>query len=106
MWSSPDDAANPRVNLDAAPIDFGGIVTAGGCRIEKDGKGLRVTALPFSEAFDVCIDWSALPWELPVPTRIEYLDSAGTVRRTSPALPENGAVVIAFQPEDFGCRLH
>lgn len=106
MWSSPEDGANPRVNLAAAPIDFGGVVTAGGCRIEKDGKGLRVIALPSSAAFDVRIDWAALPWDLPPPTRIEYLDSAGVVRRTSPALPENGVIVIAFQPEDFGCRLH
>lgn len=70
-----------RQNAAARPIDFGSVVTAGGCRISREDGCVCLTPLPESgtarSVFEV--RWDALPWNVPRPTHIEMTAEDGQV---------------------------
>ncbi len=92
-----------RNNLDAKPIDFGWIVTAGGCRLTRRDGDLLLTPLP-EEFADIQWDvrWDRLPWNLPRPTRVEALSESGDVLWEQPL---GESLVIKHDPEVFTYRL-
>ncbi len=72
-----------RQNPDARPIDFGPVVTAGGCRLSPEEGALLLVPLPDSErvSSEYTIRWERLPWDLPQPDTIEVLAKDGRVVR-------------------------
>jgi hypothetical protein len=60
-------------------VDFGPIVTAGGCRLTRAAGGLLITPLPRERGpeFAAAIRWGALPWSLPPPAHWEAIDADG-----------------------------
>ena len=109
-WRAHVPKADPyleRWNVDARPIDFGGIQTAGGCRIERDGEGLVITPLPGERApaFVVELAWEKLAWKLPTPTRIEAIGDDGKVISAEPLSVAEGTVRVTCQPGVFAYRL-
>ena len=83
------DLLRERQNPDARPIDFGAVVTAGGCRLSPEGDGLLLVPLPDSErvASQYTLRWDQLPWQLPQPDTIEVLCHDGRVVRREEASP-------------------
>jgi hypothetical protein len=89
------------------PIDFGPIVTAGACRLTRDGGALFVTPLPGERApkFDVRLRWGELPWKLPAPTHVEQVAEDGHASERQAVRREGDAVVIQCEPGVFPYRL-
>ncbi|MFV2065978.1 MAG: hypothetical protein ACC645_03290 [Pirellulales bacterium] len=80
--SAASDAVDLRArrNEDDKPIDFGPVVTAGGCRLTCDGDRLLVTPLPgTTKGTTIEIRWNQLPWQLSKPTHIEAIAESGQV---------------------------
>lgn len=80
-WTARQSLPDPylqRNNLSAKPIDFGWLVTAGGCRLTREEDGVLLTPLPdeFGNATWE-VRWNRLPWNLPHPTRVEALSESG-----------------------------
>jgi hypothetical protein len=89
------------------PIDFGGVTTAGACRLSLEGKNLLVTPLPDTRGpkFSVRLLPAALPWKLPEATHIETLDESGKVLARQPVRREGDAVLLDCEPGVFAYRL-
>jgi hypothetical protein len=70
-----------RQNVTARAIDFGSVVTAGGCRMSREAQSVRITPLPESDTVRSVFEirWEKLPWKLPRPTQIEMLAEDGRV---------------------------
>jgi len=105
-WTPLADAPDPllaRQNPQATPIDFGPIVTAGGCRLTRQDESLVLTPLPDSGSVgtEYQLRWDRLPWPLPVPTHVQALAEDGHVLKTDP-VPE--PIAIPCQPEVFAYR--
>jgi len=94
-----------RMNPEARPRDFGGISTAGACRIESDSGALHVTPLPDSRTFDIILDWTALPWDLARPNRVEAIDEAGRVTREGTLTIDGRGLRFACTSGEFAYRL-
>jgi hypothetical protein len=60
-------------------VDFGAVVTAGGCRLTRDGEdGLLITPLPLpTKGSTLEIRWDQLPWRLPKATHVEAIAHSG-----------------------------
>lgn len=109
-WRPHAPKADPyreRWNVDARPIDFGGIKTAGGCRLHREGTSLVVTPLPGERApaFDVEFQWDKWSQGLPAPTRVEALGEDGKAISTEPLSVAGGTVKVTCQPGVFAYRL-
>jgi hypothetical protein len=89
------------------PVDFGGVATAGGCRISLEGENLLVTPLPGPREpkFRVELDPTALPWKLPEPTHVETLDESGKVLERKPVVRQNAVMSLDCEPGAFAYRL-
>jgi hypothetical protein len=70
-----------RQNVAAQPIDFGPVVTAGGCRISRLEETVRLTPLPESGSVRSVFEvrWDKLPWNLPRPTHVKMEAEDGQV---------------------------
>jgi hypothetical protein len=70
-----------RQNAAALPIDFGLVVTAGGCRISRSDESVILTPLPKSATVRSVFEvrWDKLPWNLPRPTHVRMLAEDGKV---------------------------
>ncbi|MBN2475229.1 MAG: hypothetical protein JXB62_11510 [Pirellulales bacterium] len=96
-----------RQNPDGKPIDFGPAVTAGGCRLTREGAALVVTPLPTDRGpkLTVRLRPGALPWRLP---GLKHIEAMGEDGRASDRRPVNGAgdlLVIECEPGVFAYRL-
>lgn len=96
-----------RQNPESKPIDFGPVVTAGGCRVTRDGSALLVTPLPDEKvpAFTVRLRWTALPWQLPEPTQVEAVAEDSSVLSRQPVRREGDVVALDCRPGVFCYRL-
>lgn len=94
-----------RCNPQAAPIDFGGVTTAGACRIQAEGDALVITPLPESKPFDVMIDWKRLPWPLPAPKTMTAIQDSGSASESEAIEWKEETAVIHCQPGVFQYRL-
>ncbi len=109
-WKPQVPKADPyleRWNVDGKPLDFGGVKTAGGCRIHREGTSLVVTPLPGERvpAFSVEIAWDKLAWRLPEPTRVEAIGEEGEVVSAEAISASGGVVKLECQPGVFAYRL-
>jgi hypothetical protein len=109
-WKPYVPKADPyleRWNVDARPVDFGGIKTAGGCRIHREGTSLIVTLLPGERApaFDVEIRWDKWSQGLAAPTRVEALGDDGKTISTEPISIADGTVKVSCRAGVFAYRL-
>ncbi|MHC4398760.1 MAG: DUF5696 domain-containing protein [Planctomycetota bacterium] len=89
------------------PVDFGPVVTAGGCRLTRQGDVLVVTPLPIApgQGFTVQLRRARLPWKLPEPAHVESLGLDGSVVARSPLGRQDDAVAIDCRPGAFAYRL-
>ncbi len=106
-WTTHEIGPDPhlaRQNPDAKPIDFGAVVTAGGCRLSRDSDSLLVVPLPDSGSVATTfeLNWHQLPWDLPRPNRVESVGADGRVIGVKPV---GEAVRIECEPEAFAYRL-
>lgn len=83
QWADPSPL---RSNPDPRPIDFGGVITAGGCRIRPHAGQLEIAPLPGEHvpAFWLKIDWPRLPWQMPLPQHVDVLAEDGSVQSGDP----------------------
>ena len=97
---------NGRRDPQEKPVDFGPLVTRGGCRLSRDGDRLVVTPLPTrsSDPLEVRIRWSTLPWQIPQPAQWEFLGEDGQVLSREPVRREGDFVVVACPAKAFCCR--
>ncbi len=88
------------------PVDFGPLVTRGGCRLSGDGDRLVVTPLPSrgSEPLEARLRWSSLPWHLPQPAGWEILGEDGQVLSHEAVRREGDFLVIVCPAKAFCCR--
>jgi hypothetical protein len=105
-WTPPTvrpDLYLARQNAGARPVDFGPVITAGGCRLSRQGDVLQVTPLPESGSAGTAIEirWDELPWELPEPTHVEAIAEDG---RTLARRPLDAKLRIQCTPEAFAYR--
>jgi hypothetical protein len=97
------DAFLARNNPQSVPVDFGPIVTAGGCRLVRDGNTLLLIPLPDSGSAgtEFTVRWDRLPGKLPRPTRIETLSEDDRILHTAPAGDTLGQIA-----DNLGSRPH
>jgi len=103
---APPDPWLARQNAQSKPVDFGPVVTAGGCRLTLDGKAIRITPLPSrpGSKLTVRLKVADLPWKLPQPTHIEAIDDTGKVSQRTPVAP-GAEIVVQCEPGTFAYRL-
>jgi len=92
-----------RVNINAKPIDFGWVVTAGALKAERQPQAVLLTPLPNEKAgMRYQIRSDRLPWPIPLPKRIVAITESGEVLWDRP-LADDGA----FQHDEqaFAYRL-
>jgi len=96
-----------RQNPEGKPIDFGPLVTAGGCRLTRRQNTLVITPLPGEDKpeFTVRLRWAALPWRLPEPTGVEAVAEDGSLLSRRPLRREGDAVIVDCGPGVFCYRL-
>lgn len=105
-WTAHKPEPDPllkRLNVEGRLIDFGPLVTAGGCRITREGSGLLVTPLPQSGGpkFTARIRWSALPWNLPEPTQMQAVTLDGKRPAPQPVRRDGQFLLVEAGPEVF-----
>jgi hypothetical protein len=100
------DPVLARQNPGSKPIDFGPIVTCGGCRLTKDGESLVLTPLPGTKRskFEVRLRWSALPWPMPEPAQVAAIAEDGRVLRSEAVRSEGGLIELVCDPTVFCYR--
>ena len=106
-WSPAEAKSDPflaRQNPAAKAVDFGPVVTAGGCRLGREGATLVLTPLPRDHSAKTVfqVRWEQLPWKLPRPTHGEMLAEDGRVLRRQPV---GDAVILEVDRSVFACRL-
>jgi hypothetical protein len=96
-----------RQNPEAKPIDFGGVTTAGGCRLAVDGGALVVTPLPaaLGPKCGVRIEPARLPWRLPRLAHVEAIGEDGRSAGRRPAVRDGDAIVVTCEPGVFAYRV-
>ncbi len=101
------DAWLARQNPQAKPIDFGGITTATGVRLSRDGNRLLLTPLPNTgkDEFTVRLTPAVLRWQLPQPRHVEMLGEDGEVIRRVPVQRQGDTILIEVEPATFAYRL-
>jgi hypothetical protein len=104
-----DDPFIARRNVNARPISFGAVTTAGGYRLSRDGNQLTILPLPRQIADDgqdvLTINWSELPWQLPTPTHIESIMADGSLGKKEAVSFDAGAVSVRSDGKAFAYRL-
>jgi len=100
-------SARAAQDSQAKPIDFGAVVTSGGCRLVPEGEALVVTPLPFDGGpeFEVAIRWAALPRRLPEPSAVVVVGEDGGLLERQPVRRQEGMVVLQCRPGVFSYRL-
>ena len=103
---APPDLWLARQNPAGKPIDFGPIVTAGGCRLTLDGRAVRITPLPSRRGVKLVVRLKVadLPWQLPELTHIETIDDRGKVTGRRP-VAGGAEIVVQCEPGTFAYRL-
>jgi hypothetical protein len=83
------------------------VVTAGGCRITREGCGVLVTPLPQSAGpkFAARIRWSALPWKLPEPSQMVFVAHDGKSLAVQPVRRDGQLVLIESGADVFAVRV-
>ena len=83
------------------------MVTAGGFRLTRDGRGLVITPLPHATGPTIPLRLrpAALPWEMPEPTHVETLDAEGHVVARRSVTRRDGTIVVESEPGVFAYRL-
>jgi hypothetical protein len=83
------------------------VITAGGCRLTRQGSALLVAPLPAPAGakFTARLRWAALPWPLPKPAHVETLSEDGKVLSRQPLRREGEQWVIECPAEAYACRL-
>jgi len=109
-WSALEPEKDPllaRLNPEARAIDFGAVVTAGGCRLHPENQALVVTPLPASgpRPWTVEIRWDHLPWKLPIPRQVIPVLEDGTTKPPQLAEVRERVVRLECSPEVFAYRL-
>lgn len=101
------DPALQRQNPKNVPIDFGPIVTNGGCRLTAQDNALVLTPLPGNAKarFEARLRWEALPWQLAKPTTVESVAEDGSVLERQPVRIEDELIVVDCDPKVFCYRL-
>ncbi len=96
-----------RENPHRHPIDFGPIVTVGGCRIHPEGQRLIVTPLPGQglRPWEIRVRWAALPWKLPVPTQVVPIALEGTPGKPQALEVKDQIVRLVCEPGVFAYEL-
>ena len=102
-----ENTAYSRENVLARPVDFGTVVTAGGCRIAVDGKRLVLTPLPAEKGprATVRIRPAALEWNLGPLNTVEALDIDGKVLSKRPVTIKDGELELLMEPGVFQYRV-
>jgi hypothetical protein len=102
-----DDPILVRQNPLGREIDFGPIITAGGCRLQPRGSSLVVTPLPDSgsKAWRVRLRWSQLPWQLPLPRKVCPLAPDGSRQEAKDLRFSEGFVELLCEPGIFAYEL-
>ena len=93
-----------RMNPNAVPIDFGGVITTGGCRILYKENSVEVLPLPDSPEFEVRIDLSQLPFEVTEHIHLQCESKDGK-QLELPVCVEKEQVVIQCTTDAFAYRL-
>ncbi len=109
-WTSIRPEEDPflqRINPDSRAIDFGAVLTAGGCRLTPEGKKLVVTPLPESGStpWTIRIRWPHLPWELPLPRQVVVLRHDGTRSEPQPIQLRDNLLELVCTPDVFAFEL-
>ena len=101
---TPDGTQWERFNMDARPIDFGWVVTAGGCRLTRQNDAVLLTPLPeeYAGGSGWTLRWDRLPWKLPRPNQVTALDESG---KEIWARAFDDSSVIPHDPAVFAYRL-
>jgi hypothetical protein len=96
-----------RLNPAGKAIDFGAIITAGGCRATRQGKELWITPLPQRSGpkFTAQVRWNALPWSLPPAVQCAAIGADGKILFKEPVRREGDLLLIDGPPETFAYRL-
>ena len=109
-WSpvrAEEDPYLKRLNPTCREINFGAVMTAGGCRLTPEGQRLLVTPLPESGStpWTIRIRWPNLPWQLPLPKQAIAIRHDGTRGQPQPIRISGDFVEIICEPEVFGYEL-
>ena len=88
-WKPQETSRDPflaRNNPRAEPVDFGSVVTAGGCRLVRERDAVLLIPLPDSDTVqtEFTVRWDQLGWFAEPPVRIELISEDGRVLRTTP----------------------
>jgi hypothetical protein len=96
-----------RWNPQGKAVDFGCVITAGGCRLTRVENSLLVTPLPqkLGPPFAARLRWDRLPWGLAPPGHVEALDADGKVLWRAEARLQQGLILISGPAETFAYRL-
>lgn len=102
-----EDPRLARLNPRGKTVDFGAVLTSGGCRLALDEKHVVVTPLPLAKgaSFPVTIRWPELPWKVPKPSQVQSLDEEGKVLGTKMLERSKDTVTFACEPGVFQYRL-
>jgi hypothetical protein len=89
-WTEITSGPDPflaRNNPQSQPVDFGAVVTAGGCRLVREGDAVLLIPLPDSGSVETefTVRWDKLPWKLPRPTHIQAVAEDDRVVHTEQA---------------------
>ena len=119
-WTATPPKENPalgRSNVLARPVDFGPVVTAGGCRIEVEKKrgrpggaitnALVITPLPAEKGPDAVarIRPEAFGGDLAPLKTVTTIDLNGEVIQRRPVVLDNGEIVLTIKPGVFQYRV-
>lgn len=101
------DPVLARRNPDGRAIDFGPVVTAGGCRLHPERGRLVVTPLPGqgAELWEINIRWAKLPWQLPEPRFVQAISADGTRGEKKPVEFKDGILTLECEPDVFAYEL-
>jgi hypothetical protein len=94
-----------RCNPGGEAVDFGGVQTAGACRLAVESGSLTLTPLPEGQVFSVIVDWGRLPWKLPRPETVETVSETGEVVAVVPPHWEGDVLRLECGPDLFQYRL-
>ncbi len=100
-YPPPEESYAARVNPNGQAVDFGGVITAGACRLHPEGNSLFITPLPEGKPCIVRISWNQLPWNLPAPAKVEAVTETGEVRETRDVTSEGGQLRVMLEPGVF-----
>ena len=110
-WSDHHAEPDPwllRQNAAGKPVDFGALVTAGACRLTREGQSLLVTPLPQppGKRFQAQLRWDRLPWKLPAPQSVERLGPNGqAIDRVPLTRAADGTIFLNIPAENFAWRI-